>query len=65
MKFGVKKGLNSEKITPRIDYFIHRADCVKSESWIYWKGKTEKYGDNDITLVFDKKSKIIWQCFSL
>ena len=55
------KGRNTkaDKLIEQIDRFIPRADWVNAEHWIYWKGDTKNKNDDDITLQFDKQTKII------
>ncbi len=55
----LRRELNSKGIIIELDKLISRADWVNSEDWIYWKGDTENYEDNDVTLIFDKETKLI------
>ena len=46
-----------------IDSFIDRVNWINSEYWIYWKGDENNFEDNDISLIFDKETKIITLTF--
>lgn len=53
------RNTKSEDVIAEIDSFINKADWVNSEQSIYWKGNEKKFEDNDISLTFDKETKII------
>ena len=59
LKLWKERNTKAEKLITQIDSFIPRADWVDSEHWVYWKGDTNNKEDDDITLVFDKDTKII------
>jgi len=58
-KLWKNRNTKSEDIISEIDSFIGRAHWVNSEHWIYWKGDEKNFQDNDISLTFDKETKII------